>query len=215
MRKTLTVLASCLTILTATTAFSADGTYFSINTGLAKPNDSSASDSSSAPGLTMDFNYTTEPVAGVALGYKAGELRFEGELEYQKSDFDELKVSYGASNESLALSGDVTATSFLVNGYYDFATGGKFTPYITAGIGGARLGINDVTVSAPGYGTATVRDSDYVFAYQIGAGVGYTINERVILDLKYRYFASEDPDFGEAKAEFATHNILLGLRIGL
>jgi len=38
-------------------------------------------------------------------------------------------------------------------------------------------------------------EDDTVFAYQIGAGAGYAVNKNITIDLKYRYFATEDPDF--------------------
>jgi len=42
--------------------------------------------------------------------------------------------------------------------------------------------------------------------------VGYAMNENVTLDLQYRYFATEDPEFGVVDAEYATHNVYFGLR---
>ena len=55
-------------------------------------------------------------------------------------------------------------------------------------------------------------DDDTVFAYQVGAGVAYSINKNMILDLKYRFFATEDPNLYGSKAEFKSHNIYFGFR---
>ena len=111
------------------------------------------------------------------------------------------KVSGPGGSEDL--SGDITALAFLVNGYYDFTNKSRFTPYISGGVGLAKIEINDEDESL----------DDTVFAYQIGAGVGYAVSEKVTIDIKYRYFATSDPKFEEVGGEFASHNFLLGVRV--
>lgn len=146
------------------------------------------------PGLTF----------GAAVGYKFGKLRAEGELGYQKNDIDQCTYA----GRELSVSGDVAGKSFLINGYYDFINKTDFTPYVTAGIGIARLELNDLTIAGRKIGSA----NDTVFAYQVGAGVGYAVNKKYTIDLKYRFCSTTEPEFNGVKSDFGSHNIYLGLR---
>jgi outer membrane autotransporter protein len=121
---------------------------------------------------------------------------------------DKMDVCSGGACGSGDASGDVTSLSFLANVYYDFVNSTPFTPYLTAGAGVAWLDVNDLAVAGMRVGDS----DDTVFAYQFGAGVGYAINKNLTVDLKYRYFATEDPKFDGIDAEFANHNVYLGLR---
>ena len=138
---------------------------------------------------------------GIAGGYNFGMFRVEGEIGYQKNDMDTGSVCSGGTCVSGNISSsDITALSFLVNGYFDFVNSSPFTPYITGGIGMANLD----------YKITNWSDSDTVFAYQVGAGVAFTINKHFTIDLKYRYFATEDPE--TTISTFASHNVYLGFR---
>jgi opacity protein-like surface antigen len=109
------------------------------------------------------------------------------------------------------LTGDVTSLSLLMNGYYGFVNNSAFTPYLSAGLGFAKVEVNDFNV--PGSGLPDSNDDDTVFAYQVGVGVGCAVNEKVTIDVKYRYFATSDPEFDTTEAEFASHNFLFGVRV--
>jgi opacity protein-like surface antigen len=97
-------------------------------------------------------------------------------------------------------SSDITALSFLINGYVDFVNSSRFTPYISGGIGVANLD----------YKIANWSDYDSVFAYQVGAGVAFAINKHFTIDLKYRFFATEELE--TTIDTFESHNIYLGVR---
>ena len=86
-----------------------------------------------------------------------------------------------------------------------------FTPYLSAGLGFAKVEVNDLNV--PGSGLPNSNDDDTVFAYQVGVGVGYAVNEKVTIDAKYRYFATSDHEFDTREAEFASHNFFFGVRV--
>lgn len=151
----------------------------------------------------------------LALGYKFGPTRLEGEIGYQKNDFDDVTVTVaGVGSASLKgvgvpFSGDTEVTSFLMNGYYDFTNDSAFTTYVTAGLGLAKV---EGSMDLPSVG-ASASDSDTVFAYQIGAGVEYALNQTVSLDVRYRYFATSDPSFDTTDAEFDSHNLMLGAKV--
>lgn len=158
----------------------------------------------------MGFN------VGGSLGYNFGMARLEAEVAYRQSEADSIR----SDGNRFAAEGDFSALSFLVNGYLDMETGGPVTPYLGAGLGFANVSANEVKVIGPPFGTADfVDDDDTVFAYQVGAGVAFALNEAMALDLAYRYFAASAPEFidqqgfGGFETDFRTHNLSLGLRI--
>ena len=188
-------------------AYSTTGPYLSVNVGVAIPDDSDITDST-APGMTMDLESDEGLALGVAVGYSFPcNMRIEGEFAYQENDLDKVSL-YGIDAD---LTGDTASYAFLVNGYYDFKNTSAFTPFIGGGIGMAKVEINDL--NSPGSGDPDVSDDDTVFAYQFGAGVAYTINEQVSLDVKYRYFGTSDPEFDTTELEYSSHNLYAGIRI--
>lgn len=210
MNKKMLLAAGCtLTVLCSVPALAAEttGPYVSGHLGMAMPADSTLTDS----GTSLEADYDSGLALDLALGYRFGAARVEGEIAYQKNDIDDFSIPGVGSLKSLgaAFSADVNVTSFLLNGYYDFQNASAFTPYITAGIGLARV---DASLSLPTVGYSE-SESDTVFAYQIGAGCEYAIDQTVSLDARYRYFATSDPSFGTTEAEFSSHNLMLGARI--
>ncbi len=154
-------------------------------------------------GASLD--YAPGFTAGLAGGAKYGMFRVEGEFGYQINEIDSIN-SYDTEEDGLYTGegkGDVSAYTFLVNGYADFATGTPVTPFVTAGMGMAIVQLNNF------FGG---NYNDEVFAYQIGAGITYAINPKMNVDLKYRYLATTDPGFSGVDAEFASHNLYLGFR---
>lgn len=213
MKKTMLLTAGCaLTVLCAMPAMAAEapGPYMSGHLGIAMPPNSTVTDSTLS-GYSLDVDYDTGLAMDLALGYKFGPTRLEGEIGYQKNDFNDMTVVGVGSlkGAGIPFSGDTKTTSFLLNGYYDFTNDSAFTTYLTAGLGLARV---KASLSLPfsGYNDS---GSDTVFAYQIGAGVEYAINQTVSLDARYRYFATSDPSFGTTDAEFSSHNLMLGAKV--
>lgn len=207
MKKNLLIISVCvLAFFFSSPAYSAEGPYVSGNIGFAMLSDSDVTDST-IPGITIDMEYDTGLALGAALGYNFGNTRLEGEISYQKNDFEKASL-FGVDVD---LTGDVTSLSLLMNGYYDFVNNSAVTPYLSAGLGFAEVEVNDLNV--PGSGLPNSNDDDTVFAYQVGVGVGYAVNEKVTIDVKYRYFATSDPEFDTTEAEFASHNFLFGVRV--
>lgn len=207
MKKTLLIAASCSMLLSVSSiAYSADGPYLSGNLGLAIASDSDITDSTE-PGITLTFESDMGFALGGAIGYGFSNFRFEGELAYQTNDLDKVKA-FGVSIDA---TGDASSLAGLLNGYWDFNNTSPFTPYISGGIGMAKVEINDLNI--PGSGEADINDDDTVFAYQLGAGVAYAINEYLSLDVKYRYFATEDLEFeNTTNVEYSSHNFYAGIR---
>jgi OOP family OmpA-OmpF porin len=152
----------------------------------------------------------TDPgiVGLLSLGHAYGN-GFRTEFEFSASQSSVDSVSGSSSS-----GGSVNTLSGMVNGLYDFQTGGPLKPYLGLGIGVSRLRYNDVT---PIGGTA-ISDRDTVFAYQGIAGLSYDLGDNVALTTDYRYFRTVDPSFhsdsvGTIDSEFSEHRIMVGFRI--
>src|SRR3546814_11335928 len=58
---------------------------------------------------------------------------------------------------------------------------------------------------------------DTGFAWQLGGGLGFLVNDRMTVSLDYRYAGTSDPEYktsdgGKLKSEYQSHNVGLGLR---
>jgi opacity protein-like surface antigen len=207
MKKNLLITFVCvLAFFFSAPVCSAEGLYVSGNLGFAMASDSDLTDST-VPGITVNTEFDTGLAFGAALGYNFSRFRVEGEISYQKNDVDKI----GAQGVFLDATGDARALSFLINGYYDFKNRSAFTPYISAGLGFAQVEFNDLDISGLGFSGSS--DEDTVFAYQIGIGVGYAVTEKVTIDVKYRYFDTEDSEYDTTEAEFTSNNFLFGVRV--
>ena len=208
MKKNVVLLVGILLFFTATSVFGEDkktGPYFSANIGMAFPSDSDITDST-VPGITAGVESDSGLALGAALGYDFGILRFEGEIGWQKNDLDKLKII----GINFDLTGDASIISFLLNLYIDMENSTPFTPFFGVGVGLANVDINDLNV--PGSGLPSSSGDETVFAWQIGGGLGYAVSQSTTLEIKYRYFATKDAEFGTTKVELASHNIYLGAR---
>jgi outer membrane protein OmpA-like peptidoglycan-associated protein len=150
--------------------------------------------------------------AGANGGYEFGSgLRLEGELVYRRHD----EKSASVPGVTFPTHGSIDNIAIMGNAYYDFHNSTRFTPYIGAGVGAARLHLDDFNnVGAPGLSA-----DDWQLAYQGIAGVRYTIDPNWSASLDYRYFATTDATFRGTvvgtpvglKTEYNTHNVMLGV----
>jgi len=135
----------------------------------------------------------------------------------------------GAVNGSAG--GELDTWSFMMNVWYDFDFGDSpIHPFIGGGIGFAHAaldfnmgvtglpntlaGLFGTTASYRGNGEAT----DWGFAYQAGAGLGYDLGNGMMLSAQYRYFNTGAMDLSLAdqiEVNLESHNFLVGLNIPL
>jgi len=182
------------------------GPYVSGQLGFSIPSDSD----NSVGGTTISTaTFDPGPHFGAALGYKFNKhFRLEGELAYRTFDADQIQF-FGIG---FPLSGDVSAVSFMANGYYDFPVEGVWQPYLGLGIGGASVSADLTSLI-----TFPLDDSATVFAYQIMAGLGYEFSPSTILTGGYRFFATADPEFKDSvgniiESEVSAHEFSFGVR---
>lgn len=137
--------------------------------------------------------------AAVGFGTTAG-LRLELEGSWRQNDFDELR----GGGISVPIDGDVDALALMGNVAFEPVLAFPVRPYIGAGVGGARLAVDAEDTS----------DNDTVFAYQGMIGVSVGISGRGAVFGGYRYFATDDPEYGDVRSEYRSHNLELGIRFG-
>jgi OmpA-OmpF porin, OOP family len=178
----------------------APGMYVSGNIGSAVLNDSTLTE----PGISVDAEFDTGLGITAALGYDMGGGRVELEFGYRSNDIDK----FSAGGMSVAGGGDVTSTSLMLNGYFDFKSQSQWTPFLGAGLGMAKVDVENVTI-----GNIVIGDADdTVFAYQFIAGLGYAVTPNTSIDISYRYFATADLDLEGTDAEYDSHNFMIGAR---
>lgn len=161
--------------------------------------------------------------AGLAIGYDWNDdgapVRTELEYMYNENFNYSSTVTSGANNITGKFESNIQ--TFYANAYYDFLREEKFNPYVGGGIGFATLD-SSVNFSAAStnsgvtYAVQKYSTSRTNFAWNLGFGVAYRIDDNWAADLGYRY-----EDVGQAKIKVAgtkikgegsIHSILLGLR---
>lgn len=183
--------------------------YAGIHGGLLLVQDSDISGSSLVNNVEFDPGFA---VGGV-FGYKMEQgVRLEAEYTYRRASADDACFNSVCASDLTGLSADgsVDAHAIMANAWYE-PRFGKWRPYIGGGAGLGILGV-DVSGAVAGLGAFSYSDTDTVFAYQGGAGVGYELTSNNIASIGYRYWATTDPKFSGVEAEVGTHTILLELR---
>lgn len=193
--KKLLVTLFAIAIMVPVTA-QAENWYVTADGGVALLNDSTSTD---REGLSYKTKFNSGYLLDGGLGYDFGNVRTEAVFHYQRDNVDRINGVDGG--------GYVSGAAVMVNGYYDFKTGYGYDPFITAGLGWARVKANDVTTDA-----FRLDDDDSVFAWQAGVGVGIALTDVVYLDVTYRYFATSDPTFDSIDSEVKGNNFSLGVR---
>jgi opacity protein-like surface antigen len=214
--KRLLVMAVLALVFIATSAQAENkGMYISANAGVSFLMDSD-DEYPSIPGSGFDTSYDPGFNIAGAIGYDFGTIRAEGEIAYRSNDVDESSLPGTVSNAI----GDISASSFMLNGYYDIHTRNfSLVPYLGVGIGVAHVD-TDFSVSGVPF-SPFVDDSDTVFAYQFMAGFGVKVSPIITLTGGYRYFATTEPEFNDSTgipptnfdSEYRSHEVNLGVRV--
>ncbi len=202
-----------------------------------------------------DINYTSENVVSggpiehsvfdsgftgvAAIGCDFGQTRLEAEAGYQQNDWGSMT------------NGKASVYSLMANGFYDIPLGGGAELYGMAGVGVAQVNLEggytvDTYFGEDSNDYQTIQsDQNYkshatTFAYQLGAGVTIPLSKGVVLDARYRYFATADFTFTGPSETYvgnvpyvgsdedltiwsdpglntniSSHSVLLGLRVDI
>ena len=129
---------------------------------------------------SLDFDPDGQYALGLVFGARvAPNLRAEVELSYSNSDVDKTSTVLNV----IAADGDLSSTSLLINGWYEFETNSSWRPYVGGGIGYTKVDADVDTM--PSF--STFDDSDGGFSYQIGFGVTFPVGQSGTVDIGYRY----------------------------
>lgn len=120
-------------------------------------------------------------LVGAAAGYDFGGFRFEGEVAYRDHEASSLAT---IAATTIPGRGEVSALTFMLNGYLDFDLGGAVAPYIGAGVGAARI---DMFVTDNLF--ILMDDREWAFAAQAMAGVGALVTPDIELFIEARVMA--------------------------
>lgn len=173
--------------------------------------------------ITYNYNRNVSDtvfIIGGAVGYDF-ESPLRAELEYTyRTNFENNKRPTTDGNHNVDM--DLTAHAILLNAFYDFENSTDITPFVMAGAGMSILrSDNDVDPigAAPDYTERQITRTN--FAWNVGAGAGYSLTEKLTLDFLLRYvdlgearWENYDPGTDEANAvaDMTAVECLLGLR---
>ncbi len=172
--------------------------YYAGNMGVVAVSDSDLDDGADSGEMSFDDGFAATGAVGAMVGSHS---RIELELGYRENDLDKLSV---AGSDSVDRHGDLRAISLMGNIYYDFLTDSTFRPFVGIGLGAANVEADSDRIGD---------EDDNVFAYQLAAGGSLALSDNLNIDIQYRYFGTEDPDFSGVEAEYNTHNVFFGLRL--
>lgn len=175
--------------------------YLSGSVGGAFPNDLKAENSDL--GFSGSLNLDSAFQYSIAAGYQWKDAR--AELEVSNASFGVNKGNL--NSDSFPATGNVSATTVLVNGYYDIPTGSKFRPYIGAGIGVGLISgkLDDIDL---GIGSS--------FAYQGKVGLQYEVAKKgnAFVEFKYLGISSYKNDAGSDISPPNSYGVSVGYRQG-
>lgn len=129
--------------------------------------------------------------AGLGVGYKMNRwFRADLTADYFFRSTFTGQTSGVCPGGGACTSVDTSAYSAIVamaNAYVDFGTWHRITPYVGAGIGGARIKWDDLRNTVGGTTTVHAGVTSWRFAWALMAGASYCINSKWAADVGYRF----------------------------
>lgn len=176
---------------------------------------------------------------GVNIGYDFGKstyvpIRLELDYTLRGNASDDYRrthaINYiyetfpGHVDSVLDVKTSIRLQTVMLNAWYDIPTETALTPYIGGGIGTAFIHHKSTATENPGTADQQrLHQSENFsnFAWSLGGGVAYNINDNWALDLGYRYIDAGDHKMRYKKGESSefikidkieSHDIMLGVR---
>ena len=140
-----------------------------------------------------------------SIGYSFGNaFSMEVEFSSQGGKFGNACSHAGcAEGQKSALDGDIETKSLLVNAIHFFNSSESLSPYIGYGIGTA---FHEATLEGIDDGAQTT------FAYQFRTGIDLKLNQHINLLAGYRFFTTDQPNFGFFTVDVTTHSLEAGIK---
>jgi len=190
-------------------AFAGAVTYLTIGSAFADPPESYVN-SQDGLGVVPGFGLAHSEADPVETGNPAVGVRAYDFGNGFKTEFERLNYSATIPGFSATPAGGVRSTTLMLNGLYEFSSGGwRMKPYI-----GVGFGTTDFSARLLGVG-----DSSFIPTFQVKGGVNYSINQKLLGKLEYRYSQGSKPSLGiegiPAKFQLKSGGFLVGLNYRL
>jgi opacity protein-like surface antigen len=166
----------------------------------------------------QNLNFNTAGIYGLGVGYRVNNwFRADVTGEYRgNSQFygsDRITQVGGVGMDTYHATKNEWVV--LANAYVDLGTWWCMTPFIGAGVGGARVainGFNDAGLSNQGAGALPSlafgdNVSKWNLAWALHAGVAYKVTPNVTVEFAYRYLDMGDGLTGDLKTFDGTNNV--------
>jgi outer membrane protein OmpA-like peptidoglycan-associated protein len=194
-----------------------DGLYISGQAGISKAEETGTSRDS----VTTKAGFARGATGNVAVGYGLGNgIRGEIEAAVRQSTVNSLDNVFNVDDGTGEITqvnpgpgGRVRTISAMGNVIYDVPTSIGVTPFVGAGVGGARVEARSL---GPDSRNAVTSGAKIVPAYQALAGVNVGVTDNVAVGITYRYFATDKvslaSDSGSpTKFAIRDHSLMAGL----
>jgi opacity protein-like surface antigen len=122
------------------------------------------------------------------IGYKFNDFRIETEFFSSSNTLDRAIGSNPVDNlRERSLSGNLSNSTLLLNGAYDFPVDWTIKPFLSAGLGYSWLTADNLNL---GGGSVTTIDGQPIFSCQLKAGFALPLSDRLDLLFQYRYLTT-------------------------
>jgi opacity protein-like surface antigen len=169
----------------------------------------------------QNLNFSTAGIFGLGAGYRFNNwfrVDITGEYRGNSTFFGTDAITFPGGFGTDTYHATKSEWVVLGNAYVDLGTWWCMTPFIGAGVGGARVSINGFTdqglvtpVPGPGPALASLAFGDNVsrwnFAWALHAGVAYRVTPNFTVELAYRYLDMGNGLTGDLRAFDGTNNI--------
>jgi opacity protein-like surface antigen len=169
----------------------------------------------------QNLNFNTAGIYGLGVGYRVNNwfrADLTGEYRGNSQFFGTDRITYPGGFGTDTYHATKNEWVVLANAYVDLGTWWCITPFIGAGVGGARVAINGFTdqginsnPTPPGPALAGLAYGDNVskwnLAWALHAGLAYKVTPNVTVEFAYRYLDMGDGLTGDLKAFDGTNNI--------
>jgi opacity protein-like surface antigen len=169
----------------------------------------------------QNLNFNTAGIYGLGVGYRVNNwfrADVTGEYRGNSQFFGTDRITYPGGVGTDTYHATKNEWVVLANAYVDLGTWWCITPFIGAGVGGARVAINGFTDQGiasnpiqPGPALAGLAYGDNVskwnLAWALHAGLAYKVTPNVTVEFAYRYLDMGDGLTGDLKTFDGTNNL--------
>ena len=166
----------------------------------------------------QNLSFNTAGIFGLGVGYKFNNwfrADVTGEYRGNSQFFGTDRITYAGGVGTDTYHATKNEWVVLANAYVDLGTWWCMTPFIGAGVGGARVAINDFTdqgIANNGGGALPgLAFGDNVakwnFAWALHAGVAYKVTPNFTVELAYRYLDMGDGLTGDLRTFDGINNV--------